>query len=320
MKTKTLFLLACLMLSVLPANAQLGGALIKAAKKAAQKTTEKLTDKAAESASDAIVNELDKNKENNTVNEEQITYIELMRQLPELPTAQQLVNYKEAELNEQSLKLLVSPVTAFQTKLLNLSMQALSIPTADIDSAQLSEAAYKQAELATGLSREELEYLSTLPEDQQQAYLQKHYKKGTAESALLKQAADASEYLKPVQPLIDMWIKIDNQIDQLFNETTNHCKDIYGQYANQLAKANGKERNKTLIKYYAEIAPILLSTVKQAMEIRINEQLPLAEEIENQMAPIRAEHRDLISSFLNYPQLTASQYFSDPSHLFDIPE
>ena len=308
------------MLSVLPANAQLGGALIKAAKKAAQKTTEKLTDKAAESASDAIVNELDKNKENNTVNEEQITYIELMRQLPELPTAQQLVNYKEAELNEQSLKLLVSPVTAFQTKLLNLSMQALSIPTADIDSAQLSEAAYKQAELATGLSREELEYLSTLPEDQQQVYLQKHYKKGTAESALLKQAADANEYLKPVQPLIDMWIKIDNQIDQLYNETTNHCKDIYGQYANQLAKANGKERNKTLIKYYAEIAPILLSTVKQAMEIRINEQLPLAEEIENQMAPIRAEHRDLISSFLNYPQLTASQYFSDPSHLFDIPE
>lgn len=320
MKTKTLFLLACLMLSVLPANAQLGGALIKAAKKAAQKTTEKLTDKAAESASDAIVNELDKNKENSTVNEEQITYIELMRQLPELPTAQQLVNYKEAELNEQSLKLIVSPVTAFQTKLLNLSMQALSIPTADIDSAQLSEAAYKQAELATGLSREELEYLSTLPEDQQQAYLQKHYKKGTAESALLKQAADASEYLKPVQPLIDMWIKIDNQIDQLYNETTNHCKDIYGQYANQLAKANGKERNKTLIKYYAEIAPILLSTVKQAMEIRINEQLPLAEEIENQMAPIRAEHRDLVSSFLNYPQLTASQYFSDPVHLLDIPE
>ena len=69
-----------------------------------------------------------------------------------------------------------------------------------------------------------------------------------------------------------------------------------------------------------KLPPILLSTVKQAMEIRINEQLPLAEEIENQMAPIRAEHRDLISSFLNYPQLTASQYFSDPLHLFDILE
>ena len=53
MKKKTVFLLACLLLSSLTANAQFGDVLRKAAQKAAQKTTEKLTDKAAEKAADA---------------------------------------------------------------------------------------------------------------------------------------------------------------------------------------------------------------------------------------------------------------------------
>ena len=140
MKKKTVFLLACLMLSSLTANAQFGDVLRKAAQKAAQKTTEKLTDKAAEKAADAIEKELDKSKAKNAPAEnsaeaEQATYASIMAQMPDLPTVQQLVNYKEAELNEQSLKLMVSPVTSFQTKLLGLSVQAVSLTTSSADSA-----------------------------------------------------------------------------------------------------------------------------------------------------------------------------------------
>ena len=183
MKKKTVFLLACLMLSSLTANAQFGDVLRKAAQKAAQKTTEKLTDKAAEKAADAIEKELDKSKAKNAPAEnsaeaEQATYASIMAQMPDLPTVQQLVNYKEAELNEQSLKLMVSPVTSFQTKLLGLSVQAVSLTTSSADSAQIVDAAYKNAQLATGLTREELDELAALPEDQQQAYLQAHYTVG----------------------------------------------------------------------------------------------------------------------------------------------
>ena len=168
MKKKTVFLLACLLLSSLTANAQFGDVLRKAAQKAAQKTTEKLTDKAAEKAADAIEKELDKSKAQNAPAEnnaeaEQATYASIMAQMPDLPTVQQLVNYKEAELNEQSLKLMVSPVTSFQTKLLGLSVQAVSLTTSSADSAQIVDAAYKNAQLATGLTREELDELAALP-------------------------------------------------------------------------------------------------------------------------------------------------------------
>ena len=330
MKKKIVFLLACLMLSTFTANAQFGDVLRKAAQKAAQKTTEKLTDKAADKAADAasqaIENEIDKHKQKNTntteeaTPSEQLTYASLMKQMPDLPTVQQLVSYKEAELNEQSLKLLVSPVTAFQSKIMGLSMQAVSLATANADSAQIVDAAYKNAQLATGLTREELDELAALPEDQQQAYLQAHYKNGTAESALLIQAADAAKYLEPIQPVIDRWDEFNTKIDQLFAQTESQCKEIYGKYAAQLAKTTGKDRNKTLIKYYSEIAPLMRTAVQQAMQIRLNEQIPVAEEIEKQMSVIRAEHQDIISSLLNYPQLTASQYFTDPMRLLDIPE
>ena len=62
------------------------------------------------------------------------------------------------------------------------------------------------------------------------------------------------------------------------------------------------------------------TAVQQALKIRLNEQLPVAEEIEQQMAPIRAQHQDIISALLNYPQLTVSQYFTEPARLLDIPE
>ena len=319
MKKKTVFLLACLMLSSLTANAQFGDVLRKAAQKDAQATTEKLTDKAAEKAADAIEKELDKSKAQNA-EAEQATYASIMAQMPDLPTVQQLVNYKEAELNEQSLKLMVSPVTSFQTKLLGLSVQAVSLTTSSADSAQIVDAAYKNAQLATGLTREELDELAALPEDQQQAYLQAHYKQGTAEAALLQQAADASKYLEPIQPIIDRWETFNKTIDQLYSQTESQCKEIYKKYAGQLSKATGKDRNKTLIKYYSEIAPLMRAAVQQALKIRLNEQLPVAEEIEQQMAPIRAQHQDIISALLNYPQLTVSQYFTEPARLLDIPE
>ena len=330
---KGLFLIFSLMLCVCGTHAQLGGALQKAAQKAVKKTTDKVIDKttdaAADAAAKAVDKEIDKYRSNKPAgNQEQIvadaaeqqTVASLMAQVPELPTVQQLVNYKTAELNEQTVKLLASPVTSYNAKLFSLSTQLLSVGTQGMDSAQLMETAYKAAEKSTGLSREELEKLSEMSDEEQEAYLKSHYKEGTYEAAVLQQAAEAGEYLKPVQPLIDQWSAVDDKVTALYKQSETRCRGIYAKYADQLSKATGKERNALLLKYYSEIVPIQREAVQQAMQLRLKEQLPIADKIEEKMVEIRAQHQDVVSMLLNYPQLTATQYFTDPTHLLDIPE
>ncbi|MBO7625331.1 MAG: hypothetical protein J6S82_08530 [Bacteroidales bacterium] len=333
MMKKGLFLLISLMLSVSVTQAQLGGALQKAAKKAVQKTTDKVIDKttdaAADAAAKAVDKELDKYRSNKPAGSqeqtapdaaEQQSVASLMAQLPELPTVQQLVNYKTAELNEQTVKLLASPVTSYNAKLFNLSMQVLSVGTQGMDSAQMMETAYNVAEKSTGLSREEIDKLSTMSEEEQEAYLKAHYKSGTYEAAVLQQAAEAGEYLKPVQPLIDQWSAVEEKVTALYNASESSCRNIYAKYADQLSKATGKERNTLLVRYYTEIVPIQREAVQQAMQLRLKEQLPIADKIEEKMVEIRAQHQDVVSMLLNYPQLTATQFFTEPAKLLDIPE
>ena len=96
MKKNIILILAIMMLPAI-GNAQLGGLLEKAAKKAVNKTTEKLADKAADRASEAaakaIEGEVDKRlpkeqkKPATAASTAQVTYESLMRQLPELPSA-----------------------------------------------------------------------------------------------------------------------------------------------------------------------------------------------------------------------------------------
>ncbi|MBQ6667930.1 MAG: hypothetical protein IJM65_07405 [Bacteroidales bacterium] len=330
---KGLLLIVSLLFCVCGTRAQLGGALQKAAQKAVKKTTDKVIDKTTDAAADAAANavdrELDKLRSNNSTDKpqqssaeavEEQTVASIMAQLPELPTVQQLVNYKTAELNEQTVKMLASPVTSFNSKLFTLSMQALSLGAQNVDSAQVMETAYKAAEKSTGLSREEINKLSTMSDEEQEAYLRSHYKEGTYEAAVLQQAEEAGEYLKPVQPLIDQWSAVDDKITALYKQSETRCRGIYAKYADQLSKATGKEKNALLLKYYSEIVPIQREAVQQAMQLRMKEQLPIADKIEEKMVEIRAQHQDVVSMLLNYPQLTATQYFADPTHLLDIPE
>ena len=330
---KGLLLLISMTLCVCGTQAQIGGALQKAAKKAVQKTTDKVIDKttdaAADAAAKAVDKELDKYRSNKPAGSqeqtapdaaEQQTVASLMAQLPELPTVQQLVTYKTAELNEQTVKLLASPVTSYNAKLFNLSMQVLSVGAQGMDSAQMMETAYNVAEKSTGLSREEINKLSTMSEEEQEAYLRAHYKEGTYEAAVMQQAAEAGEYLKPVQPLIDQWSAVEEKVTALYNASEISCRNIYAKYADQLSKATGKERNTLLVRYYTEIVPIQREAVQQAMQLRLKEQLPIADKIEEKMVEIRAQHQDVVSMLLNYPQLTATQFFAEPAKLLDIPE
>ncbi len=335
---KVLLSAICFAAFVFSANAQFGSSMLKqAASKAAQKTTEKTiekaTDRVSDKAADAIDKELEKGlssepaeqspaqAQSQAQSQEPVkpqSIVDIMKKLPDIPTVQQLVNCKSAELNEQTFKVLSSPVTSFKTKSASLAIEAMTFSYANADSAQVMETAYKQAELMTGLSREELEKLSEMSEEEQQAYLAAHYKEGQAEAALMEQAVDASKYLEPLQPMIDEWEAVGKKVEQLFQEADNQCKNIYAKYAKDLESAQGAAYNSVAIKYYGEIVPIQRKAVIEAMKIRMDEQIPAAEKIEKEMVPIRAEHHDLISALLNYPQMTATQYFTDASRLFDI--
>ena len=324
---KIVILSLIMMLAYAPTHAQLGGLIQKAAAKTA-KTLEKKTDSVANVAASALEKQFDKQRQSRqettatkqAAETEPVGYADLMRQMPALPTAQQLYSHKEAELNEQALRLLTSAVTRFNTQVLNLSMKVLSIPTQNLDSAEVVDAAYKWAQLSTGMTKEELDQLAALPEDQQEAYIAAHYKAGTAESAMMQQAVDAGQYLEPIQPLIDKWDEMGRKADQVYEQADEKCRKVYRKYSPMLQNASDKERNQLLLKYYKDIVEVQRAAVQQAMQIRLDEQLPIAEEIERHMVKIRAEHADVISALLNYPQLTASQYFSEVSRLLDIPE
>lgn len=313
MKKGLLFLAAGMLLCAGPANAQIGGLLKKAAQKAVQQQTDRLTHNNSESTT-TQPNELQ-------IDEESLpTYAELMAQVPALPTVQQLVSYKQAELNEQTMKMMVSPVTNFNTTVLSLSMQAASLSYANMDTNQLMESAYRNAELSTGLTRQEIEQLSKMSEEQQEVYLTAHYKKDKAKRATVDAAVETAELIKPLEPAINRWDEVDEQVNMLYEQADMQCKAIYKKYAAQLAKAEGKSRNTLIINYYTEILPIRIPVVEQAMQLRLTSQLPIAEEIEKEMANIRAAHPETLTSLMNYPQMTATQYFAEVTKLMEIPE
>jgi hypothetical protein len=330
MKKLTLLIIAVIV-GTITANAQIGGLLEKAAKKAQKKTEEKIIDKASDKASEQISNAVaDQIPEEEatedpayTVDEnEPLTYEGVMRMMPPVPSVQQMVSYKKAEYNGQGLRQLSSPLMKFQMTVLELTAKVYTIPVQGADSAEIVDNAYKYAEMYTGLSKEEIDMLSTMSEEEQDAYLAEHYQEGQAEAVLLQQAAEVGEELEPLQPMIDHWTSFDDRIAEVNKDADSRCKAIYAKYEPQLKKAEGDDeaRNKVLLKYYEEVAPIIRDAIISSNKIRLDEQLPVAMELEEQIIPIRQRHPNALTALLNYPQLTAVQYFTEALRVMDIPE
>ena len=326
---KTVFLVMAALLVPAAANAQLDGLLKKAAQKTVNKTAEKLTDKATDRiskiATDAVDKEVEKRMPSKKIEPASdaaapLTYEGLMRQLPELPSVDQLVKHKEAELNEKTLKLLTSRVTLFSTKVMELSAQCAAVGLENADSAQMTDNAYRVAEASTGLSRAELDKLAAMSDEEQEAWLKAHYSQQRAETAMTKQALDASKWLEPLQPMIDEWSAAAQKADNAYAEMDSKLKPIYAKYAGKLASAGDKERVNLLLAYYTEAVPHIRTAVQKALNIRLKEQLPIAEKIEAEMAKVRSENPDMINQLLCYPKLTATQYFTETARLVDVPQ
>lgn len=328
---KVLLLAAALLVAGVSADAQLGGLVRKAAQKAADKVVDKTVDKAADKAADAINKEVDKrlgwdNQQSTqqqstpATNAEPVTFQSLMAQAGELPTVQQLVSHKTFELKEQTLRLMTSPVTRYMGNLTMLAMQASALSYQDMDSAQVVDAAYRNVERATGLSRQELEAMENMSEEEQQAYLMARYNQGTAEAALVASAEEVAKLMEPLQPMIDKWTAAGDEINKLFDDADAQCRKVYARYADRLSKASGSARIDLLLSYYGEIAPYRREAARAAMQQRLDKQLPIAEQIEKEMVKIRKAHPDALTMLICYPQMTAASYFSDASQMLEVPE
>ena len=301
-------------LGTMTANAQLGNALQRAARKVAEKSVERAIDRATDAAANAAEQEanralgLDQNEPaaQPAAEGEEVTYESLMLQAAELPTAEQLVSHKTYELREQSLKLMLSPVSKYLMNVASLSAQAMSLAYADIDSAQAEEMAYRLAETSTGLSREELKAMENMSDAEQEAYLAARYRQGTYEAAVVKEAENLSKLLEPLQPQIDRWTAAGEKAERMYDEYMQPAREIYAKYAKQLSTS--------------EVAPYLHDAVKQAMMTIVKKQLPIALEIEQEMAKLRAKNPDAVTLLLNYPQQTVTVYFAYIAHLLEIPE
>lgn len=322
------------------ANAQFGNLIRKAAQKATEKATEKAVDQAekgAEKAMDRGLEEADKaidrgldnafGKDRNessadskrqSEDGEHPTYASLMLQALDVPTEQQLINHKSYELNEQSFKLIASPVTRYVTNIAMLTAQVATIPYSDIDSAEATDMAYDLATRYSGLSRQEIEKLQTMSDAEQEAWLKARYAGGTAEAAVMDDAAELGKLLEPLQPTIDRWEAAGKKADEAIEAVEEQCRKIYAGYADDIASAKDKERISLQLKYYTEICPIVREGVLRAMKIRYEKQLPIAEELEKEMAKIRKEHRNYVANLLNYPMLTATQCMGDAARLTEM--
>ena len=339
---KILILMIALAVGIAAANAQFGNLIRKAAQKATEKATEKAIDQAekgAEKAMDRGMEEADKaidrgldnaygksrdetatDSRQSAAASEQPTYATLMLQALDVPTEQQLINHKSYELNEQSLKLLTSPVSRYVANIAMLTAQVATIPYSDIDSAEATDMAYDMAMRYSGLSRQEIEKLQTMSEAEQEAWLKGRYANGTAEAAVMDDAAELGKLLKPLQPTIDRWEAAGKEADEVIAAVEEECRKIYAGYADIITTAGDKERISLLLKYYKEICPKLREGVLTAMKIRYDKQLPIAEELEKEIAKLRREHRNHVAGLLNYPMLTATQCMGDAARLTEMPE
>lgn len=332
------------------ANAQLpSGTLGKAVGKAAQKlataTVNKIVDTVEKKAENAMglnrpagnanpaqsrtTADFEGNPEENTYRQGRVnvtnggTYgsiSEVMAAAPALPTAKELMTYKEATLNGSKLQLITSPVTRFISDMASLSMTAMEFAYGETDTAQMEARAYQALEKSTGLTKADLQKMENMSEAEQEAYLRQHHVTAKAQTSTLQQVAELTQYMAPVEAQIGQWGEINSKIDALYAQLETTQKAAYEKFASQLSAATGKARNAVLAKYYGEFVEAQRNTVMQAMQLRLKEQMPIAEEIEKYMSGIRAEHPDISFSLINYPQLTQTSYFSETSHLLDLPE
>jgi len=322
---KRVVLLITLAMMALSANAQLNNLLNKAAQKAGEKATQAASNavksrlglggqnKQQSSYGQGDVGDYNSTHENSTEQEQLPTIYDLMAQMPAMPTPAQLIDYKNAEANEMTLKIMTSPITMFRTQMMTLSAQSMALGLADMDSVRAASLTTQY----TGLTAEEIKAMENMTEEEQEAYMMAYWQSGRADEARQRAAENAERYAQMISGQVDQYTAVDDKVDAVYKDAHKLMKPIYERYAKQLENAEGKAYNKLMAEYYSKIAAIQHGAVTKAMQIRKAEQLPIAEKIEKINEGIRKS--DPAAIVPNYVQMFAAAYFAETEKLFDAP-
>lgn len=321
---KVAILFAVAMMTTMGANAQLGNLLNKAAQKAGEKAGEAVMNRlgmgnnkqqgAEVSGKGGVGNYVDVSSEASGLNKEELPTIqELMAQMPAMPTTAQLVDYKNAEANDMTLKMMTSPVTMFRTQVGTLAMQALAVGYADMDSVRIAGLATQM----TGLTAEEIKAMENMSDEEQQAFMMAYYQSGRADLARQRAAENAERYAQMIASQVERFDAVNDKVEAIYKNAQQQMKPIYEKYSKQLENAEGKVYNRLMAEYYSKIVDMQRNAVEQAMKVRKNEQLPIAEQIEKVNEGIRKSDPSAVVP--NYVQMFATAYFAEIEKLFETP-
>lgn len=320
---KILLLSALMMALTISANAQLGDLLNKAAKKAGEKATKAATTAVKSrlglgqgtsevSGKGGVGNYTDVPSTSDEA-DQMPSIQELLSQMPEIPANAQLTDYKNAEANEMTLKMMTSPVTMFRTQVFTLSAQAMAVAYAGLD----SNAVTNMATRYTGLTPAEIQAMENMSDEEQEAFMMAYYQSGRADEARQQAQARAEQYAERIASQVEQFEAVNDKVENLYKEARKQMKPIYEKYSKQLDNAEGKAYQRLMAEYYSKIVGIQRVAVEQAMQMRKSEQMPIAEQIEKINEGIRLTDPGAVLP--NYMQIFATAYFAEIEHLFETP-
>lgn len=316
---------------VLPAQAQLGNLLNKAVNKTVNRTVDKVADSIADAASNALFNTLGLRGQKNAKNAsdtaakaqvgEEVTYEQLMSKAANLPTAAQVADFANYQINEMTLKLTLSPVTRYLTSIYSLSAQATALAYQDADTAAYQEYMKENVKAATGLTDADLKAMESMSDEEQEAFLTAKMQNRDATAAVVQRAEALSKYSGATEKLMDKYQDANDRVDKILDADAKAAKEIYdAKYAKKLeGLESSSSKYKTLMaQYCAEVAPAHVEAVRKAMGVRLSEQLPIAQQIDEINDGIAKNHPEENLLFPKYCQLTALAYFAEAASVSDL--
>ncbi len=266
---------------------------------------------------------------------------------PDLPTEQQIVDYAvEKAQNPASIKLLVSHVSRFNGRValssskvyssitssynLDSAYMANQLRTMGIDPAEYNKLSEEEQEAymnkimeqrlsAYGLTADDVKAMENMSEEETQKYLEEHVKYNPqADPLLQKKMTEMTDKYSDYQKAIDLYSKytdVDDRVREILNKAHDFGSELWSsKYAGMSFDAN------TLNLFFKEYALVLREAIMQAQSIRINDQLPIAVSIDEEVRNVALNSKQSVPVLFSTNMATqlALAYLEDAYYIRDM--
>lgn len=307
---KLLTLIMFVTMIPLVSNAQIGSALKNKASQAVSKAVNKAVDRAVDRAAERVVGAAEARTRsmfglpsaNDTIGiTKETDPNDIIKKVPALPNQQKLIDYSCMQLrsNVSDFKQLTHAVQRFRTRVSILMLEVTSSTTEGMDDEELSE-----EQLAhMGLTPEDIQKSQTMSQEEAQSYL--------AEKVLAHTQENTNKLVNDNSGLYEQYLAINDAIEALYDKVEKDAEEIWlTKYA---LKAKGRVTEAILSSYLKEVLPDYIAVVKQALELRRSQQLPLAQQLDKKGVDT--------GYFYTFAQLCVMEYMNEALKIseYDIP-